>query len=352
MTVIDSDAHVIETERTWDFMLPSDSAYRPEIVTGEDGVDYWMIEGKNRGRARGPVAAKGIATSVDRGMEVDEGKRLMEDIPGRIAHMDELNIDVQVLYSTMYISRMCDKPETEVALSRGYNRWLADIWKEGQERLRWAVIPPLMSMEKALEELHFGKEHGACAVFMRGIEGDLLLSDPYLFPLYEEAQKLDLAIGVHAAAGSFERMDREHRSFGLTTFKFPTVGAFSDLVLSRTPERFPDLRWTFVEVTSQWLPYVMNDISLRSRRLAGHAFPEGPELLRENRLYVACQTIDDLGYVVDRVGDDNLIIGTDYGHRDTTAEIDALRKLRDDGKVGEATANKILSANPKRLYGL
>jgi predicted TIM-barrel fold metal-dependent hydrolase len=67
---------------------------------------------------------------------------------------------------------------------------------------------------------------------------------------------------------------------------------------------------------------------------------------------VACQTVDDLGYVVDRVGDDNLIIGTDYGHRDTTAEIDALRKLRDDGKVGEATATKILSTNPKRLYGL
>ena len=116
MTVIDSDAHVIETERTWDFMLPSDSAYRPEIVTGEDGVDYWMIEGKNRGRARGPVAAKGIATSVNRGMEVDEGKRLMEDIPGRIAHMDELGVDTHVLYPTIFLRPLTRRPEAELAL--------------------------------------------------------------------------------------------------------------------------------------------------------------------------------------------------------------------------------------------
>ena len=36
MLVIDSDTHVIETEHTWDFMLPSDSAYRPEVVKGDD----------------------------------------------------------------------------------------------------------------------------------------------------------------------------------------------------------------------------------------------------------------------------------------------------------------------------
>ena len=341
--VIDSDTHVIETERTWEYMREEDEKHRPIVLLRKDGIEdheFWHLEGR------------AWRKNINQDDVFPTAAREAADIGARLAHMDELGVDVHVLYPTMFLRPLTRYADTDYAISRAYNRWLADIWKEGQERLRWAVIPPLMSMEKALEELHFGKEHGACAVFMRGIEGDLLLSDPYLFPLYEEAQKLDLAIGVHAAAGSFERMDREHRSFGLTTFKFPTVGAFSDLVLSRTPERFPDLRWTFVEVTSQWLPYVMNDISLRSRRLAGHTFPEGPELLRENRLYVACQTIDDLGYVVDRVGDDNLIIGTDYGHRDTTAEIDALRKLRDDGKVGEATANKILSANPKRLYGL
>jgi predicted TIM-barrel fold metal-dependent hydrolase len=341
--VIDSDAHVIETERTWEYLREEDETHRPLVLTRKDEAtdqQFWFLEGRAWGK------------NVNQGDEFPTAAREAADIKARLRHMDELGVDMHVLFPTMFLRPLTRYANTDYALSRAYNRWLGDIWAEGEGRLRWAVIPPLMSMDKAIEELHFGKEHGACAVFLRGIEGDLLLSDPSLFPIYEEAQKLDLAIAVHAAAGNFERLDREQRSFGLTTFKFPTVGAFSDLVLHRVPERFPDLRWTFVEVTSQWLPYVLNDIGLRSKRLAGHPFPEGRDLLREYQMYVACQTVDDLGYVVDRVGDDNLIIGTDYGHRDTTAEIDALRKLRDDGKVGEATATKILSTNPKRLYGL
>ena len=37
---------------------------------------------------------------------------------------------------------------------------------------------------------------------------------------------------------------------------------------------------------------------------------------------------DDIPYVIDRVGDTNLIVGTDYGHTDTSAQIEALRMLK------------------------
>ena len=140
MVVIDSDAHVVETEHTWDFIEPSDAKYRPQIVTAEDGAKYWVIDGKLRGRARGPVGAKGLSPNVARKMVTDDAKRFMEDVPGRVAHMDELGIDFQVLYPTMYISPMHEEPATEVALARGYNRWLTDIWQQGQGRLRWTCV--------------------------------------------------------------------------------------------------------------------------------------------------------------------------------------------------------------------
>ena len=43
----------------------------------------------------------------------------------------------------------------------------------------------------------------------------------------------------------------------------------------------------------------------------------GPDTLRDNRMYVACQTTDDIPYVRQYVGDDNIIIGTEgvLGHR-------------------------------------
>jgi len=69
-------------------------------------------------------------------------------------------------------------------------------------------------------------------------------------------------------------------------------------------------------------------------------------------MFVACQVTDDLDYILDSVGDDNIVVGTDYGHSDTSTEIEALRKLRTDGKVKESSANKILDDNAKRLYGL
>jgi predicted TIM-barrel fold metal-dependent hydrolase len=69
-------------------------------------------------------------------------------------------------------------------------------------------------------------------------------------------------------------------------------------------------------------------------------------------MFVACQTTDDLPYILDAVGDDNIVVGTDYGHNDTATEIDALRRLREDGTIDTSSVDKILSDNPKRLYAL
>ena len=48
--VIDADAHVVECERTWDFMDPSESKYRPVLIDlpGETRLQYWLIDGKLR----------------------------------------------------------------------------------------------------------------------------------------------------------------------------------------------------------------------------------------------------------------------------------------------------------------
>jgi predicted TIM-barrel fold metal-dependent hydrolase len=75
-------------------------------------------------------------------------------------------------------------------------------------------------------------------------------------------------------------------------------------------------------------------------------------VLRRNRIYVACQTDDDLPYVLKYAGEDQLVIGTDYGHNDTSSEILALRKLKEDGTVPPRIVNKILDDNARALYGL
>ena len=44
--------------------------------------------------------------------------------------------------------------------------------------------------------------------------------------------------------------------------------------------------------------------------------------------------------------------GTDYGHRDTATEVEALKRLPEGGDLPEATANKNLARNPGILYGI
>jgi predicted TIM-barrel fold metal-dependent hydrolase len=274
----------------------------------------------------------------------------MSDIALRLAHMDELGVDTQVLYPTLFLRPLTRRPETELALCRAYNRWLADLWKAGKGRLRWAVLPPLMSMEKALEELHFGKANGACGVFMLGTEGERRLSDPALFPLDQEASSLNLPICIHSGTGNFDMFDFFARESGFSNFKLTGVGAFHDLIMQGIPQKFPELRWGFVELSSQWVPYALNDMGLRLQR-RGRSI-SAKDVLRENRMYVACQTTDDLPYVLQYAGDEQIVIGTDYGHNDTSSEISALRKLKQSGQLDPASVEKILGENPKRLYGL
>jgi predicted TIM-barrel fold metal-dependent hydrolase len=263
--------------------------------------------------------------------------------------MDELQVDVQVLYPTVFLRPFTTKPEVELALCRSYNRWLADIWKEGRGRLRWVAVLPLLTMEKALAEARWAKENGACGIFIRGLEGDRLLSDSYFFPLYEEASRLDMPVCVHSATGSFAVHDFFERECGFNKFKLAVVGSFHSIIFENIPQRFPNLKLGFIEVSAQWIPYALHDIARRWQR-RGKSLAK--DVLRENRIYVACQTDDDLPYVLQYAGPDNLVIGSDYGHADTASELDALRTLKQTGELGKNVIDKILDDNPRALYGL
>ena len=174
MAVIDADAHVIENEATWDFMLESEQRFKPQMVQtrpGDASGDCLLIDGR-------------LFPWTNVGRDVPQASREMSDLKLRSAHMDELGIDIQVIYPTIFIFPLSRRPEADLAICRSYNRWMAEIVKNSLDRFRWVMAPPLLNMDKVNEELKFAKEHGACGVVMRGLEADRMLSDSYFFPLY------------------------------------------------------------------------------------------------------------------------------------------------------------------------
>src|SRR3954469_11552872 len=287
MRTIDSDAHVLETERTWDYMLESEREFRPKIVPtpndDESGAESWLVDGRLHGKARNV------------GGDTPRESREMGDIAARIRHMDDLDVHVQVLYPTILLRPFTRRPEIELALARSYNRWLADIWQSAPDRLRWVAVLPFLSMDAALAEARWSKEHGACGIFIRGLEGDRQISDAYFYPLYEEASRLDMPVCVHSATGSFAVHDFFERESGFNKFKLAVVGSFHSILFNGIPARFPKVKIAFIEVSAQWVPYVIHDIARRFKRKGKIV---GKDVLKDNRLYVACQTDDDLPYIL------------------------------------------------------
>ena len=348
MSVIDADAHVIENDLTWAYLSEEDQKYAPMTLRQVSGSERqtnrgarstdWWLTGTNVQLADSKINYEDLPAE----------SREMADVKRRLDHMDQLGIDVQVLYPTMFLAPCTRDAAEEYALYHSYNRWLADIWKQAPDRLYWAAMAPLHSMHRVREELEFCKENGAVSIFVRPFECDHLGFESYFDPFYEIAQDLDLAVTFHSGNGSYQ-INKYHEPHNFARFKLAMIGTFHGLLEFEAPKRFPGIRWAFVEAAASWLPYALIDAKKRLQR-KGKRLASDP--LKENNIYVTIEVTDDIPYIIDRVGDDNLVVGTDYGHTDTSAEIEALRIVQESGEVDSDSINKILGPNSARLYGL
>lgn len=262
--------------------------------------------------------------------------------------MDELQCDVQVIYPTMFIHTVTSEPDVEVAVHGAYNRWLAARTAPTNGRLRWAYLPPILSMDRAVRDMEWAKENGACAVMKKGVEYNRAASDPYFYPLYAEAERLNLPICFHTGDGDGVSNTTPHASMQ----HFNVLHAFRTLAEDRTPERFPNLRFGFIEAGADWIPYQLKQIGMRGRS-AKYDCKFATELLTYYRFYVTCDTEDDVPRLVTECGvADNLMIGTDYSHADLSAELNAHEVLRDREDLSGEVVDKIASGNASRLYAL
>ena len=222
MPTIDADAHVIECEKTWSYI--SDEKIRPFIINpGAGRPQNWLVDGR--------VFNRGV--NLDKNLPLDICE--MRDIGGRLRHMDELDIDVQVLYPSLFLRPLTAKVEVEEAICRSYNQWLIDICAKGEGRLRWVAVVPVIDIDSAVSEVQFAKANGACGVFMRGLIDDKRLSHSYFFPLYEAAEKADLPVCVHASTGNFDWVQQFDGESGFMRFKVPVLAGFHAIVHDGIP---------------------------------------------------------------------------------------------------------------------
>jgi hypothetical protein len=359
LRVIDSDTHVDETDATWDYIPSDEEAFKPTTGYPRNPrpdlppARYWVVDGHRKQRK--------IRDDVKSGTTVETRELL--DVDARLRHMDELGVEVQVIYPTLFLVEPAVRPEVELTLTRSYNRWLAERCAQSGGRLRWICVPPLRSMDQAIEELRFARDHGACGVLKKGDrEADKWPSDPYFLPLYEEAERLDLPICIHTGTGTPDFTSSFDIGPGFMRGKAPVINAVFSLLERRIPAQFPRLRFGCVEAGASWVPMV--DYSLR-RSLSRfdqssgggirRRFDVQDDLFKANRIYVTCQVDEDLPMILRYIGEDNLLIGSDYTHQDQSQEHGFVRQLQaraDAEDIPDSAVRKIVYDNPKAFYGL
>lgn len=349
MGFVDSDAHVDESEQTWEYMNEAEARYRPvSLDAGGKGFlardprphRVWLIAGTAWLRRFRDDKVTGTTRAT----------RELEDVESRLRHMDELGIDFQVIYPTTFIYTVTDQPHVEAAVHGSYNRWLADRTAASGGRLRWVYVPPVLSMDRAVAEMEWAKEHGACGVMKKGVEYNRTASDPSFFPLYEKAQRLDLPICFHLGGGTIPSNTGDVALMARQCI----TAAFESLTQDRVPDRFPELKFGFIEAGASWIPYMMKEMGMRGR--AGkYPYDFKSEFLKRNRFYVTCDTEDDLSHILQFGAEDQLMIGTDYSHADQSAELRAHRTLverSERGVLSPGVLQKIVSDNARAFYAL
>jgi predicted TIM-barrel fold metal-dependent hydrolase len=367
--VLDADTHIAEPLQMWDYLEPDWRPRRPVIVEVPEDTLYgasdhmWLIDGSIFPKAAGRGGNRLVTPTLQKNVaqRADVKSRELTDLGLRFEDMKLTGVDAQVVYPTLFLAFLTHDPAYEAALARAYNRFMADVWAQSEGRIRWVVVPPLRDIDATVQELRFGREHGACGIFFRGIEDDRTLDDPYFFPVYEEAQSLDLAIAVHQGQGApaLNNLVDITRSHTFTHGRLPPLVAFRNLVANKIPEQFPDLRFGFIETGASWIPFVLYQLSGTTRVDSGFW---GPRLFEEYNIWVSYETGEDLPYLMNYIGEDHIVVGTDYGHHapgttdrlqsDPSAQINMVPTLRSRTEHTERTIDKLLIDNPNALYGV
>ena len=358
----DADTHIVEGPAVWEFM-DTLKERKPALVTVPEPPSetmrdvFWLIDGNifpKPGGTKGSMALHTPSRTKSELARQDStlGTREITDVAGRVSDMDKSEAEIQVIYPTIFLAYLTDDVELEIALCRAYNSFLADACSKSNGRMRFVCVLPLRSIDASITEMRRAKQLGAVGIFFRGVEGNRSLAEPYFYPVYEEANSLDMPICIHTAQGSPQISALFDVSLSRT---FPQsrvlpLMAFRDIVANYIPAKFPNLRFGFIEATASWVPFLLHYLKRESRRQARGDW--GPELFEKNRLFVACETDEDISYLIEFTGEDHMITGSDYGHTDQSAEFKLVESLRSREDVRSSVIEKVLCTNATGLYSL
>jgi predicted TIM-barrel fold metal-dependent hydrolase len=288
----------------------------------------------------------------------------LTDIAARVKAMDDEDIAVQVIYTTLFLAYpLTTNIPLATALTSSYNRWMADRL-DGNHRIKWAAVVNLDDVPSAIKQVREAKKLGAVSVMVLGTAGDDMLDHPRLDPFYAVLCEENLALGVHVgwSCPSVNNLYSHIYPSGVIAFHVPLLMAFTALVSGGVLDRFPELKVVFLEAGCQWVPFILERIHHRFKNQGSTLRKFLPQTapiqklpvmdyIKRGNIYFSTEVEDEiLPNVLNLVGEGQVIFGSDMPHGDRDRCAAAILQKRTD--ISESAKASILEKNPARLYGL
>ena len=296
-------------------------------------------------------ALMGHAEGAD--FDLPEWTANRESVEDRLAQLDALRLDAQVLSIAPRLQRYGADAHAAVRLARDMNDDLVEMIAAAPGRLRGLVHLPLQDAAAAVAELErmAGRPGILGAAVGSNVQG-APWDTPALFPVLQAVQDLNLMLFVHPANRPKDARMRKFHLNNLVGNPLETTLAIAAMIFGGVLDRLPDIRICFAHAGGfAVLGSGRFDAGYRARpdvRANAAALPS--DYLR--RLYYDSITFSEraLRHLIDAVGASQVLLGSDYpadmGTSDPVGFVEGCPSL------SAAEKRAILGDNLERISGM
>jgi predicted TIM-barrel fold metal-dependent hydrolase len=260
----------------------------------------------------------------------------------RIAWMDDEGIEAVVMWPSLGLGlewQLRDDPAACMANLRSFNRWIDETWGfDYQHRIFGVPTISLIDLEAAVVELDAVLQLGARIVHLlfTPVAGKTI-AHPDFDPFWARLAEAAVPVAFHGAEAGYcdlfssafgePRRPPANRQSAFQRAVFwerPIMDTLSALVLHNVFGRFPEMQAMSIENGSAWVPYLLRVMDMAEKtgeygEWIGGRISDHPSAIFRRHVSVA-PFADEVRDLVDTLGADRVLLGSDYPHPEGIAK--------------------------------
>jgi len=284
----------------------------------------------------------------------------------RLKVMDEQGLEATIMLPTLGVgmeTALEHDPPALCAAFGAFNRWLEEDWGfDHKGRIYAAPYLTLVDLDWAVSELDNVLDHGARVILIRPGSvfhpaGRRTPGDPRHDAFWARLDEAGVTLLIHGGDSSYAPYEQmwglagETESFRIPPLKrllsaSPIRDTIGSMIADRLFERFPDLRVATIETGSDWVGPLLKKIRTLAIQAPG-TFTEDPYELFKEHVWVSPFFEDDVMGLIEMVGAERVVFGSDWPHAEGLAEPAGF--VKELAGLPEADVRKIMHDNARAL---